>query len=126
MRWRLGVPRRRTRGSQSPAVVPWASKHAQQCTWSHALFSMKVGSQTGGGCCFSGSRMAPRGVGTACPRLSGCPFTCHPHPFFSPCVTAFATSCRLQMEEQSLIKVKGEQELMIQKLSDSSSGAAYV
>ncbi|PNW86521.1 hypothetical protein CHLRE_02g089950v5 [Chlamydomonas reinhardtii] len=33
---------------------------------------------------------------------------------------------RLQMEEQSLIKVKGEQELMIQKLSDSSSGAAYV
>lgn len=33
---------------------------------------------------------------------------------------------RLQMEEQSLIKVKTEQELMIQKLSDSSTGAAYV
>ena len=32
--------------------------------------------------------------------------------------------CRLQMEEQSLQKVKGEQELLVQKLSDSS-GAAY-
>lgn len=32
---------------------------------------------------------------------------------------------RLQMEEQSLLKVKGEQELLVQKLSDSS-GAAYV
>lgn len=31
---------------------------------------------------------------------------------------------RLQMEEQSLQKVKGEQELLVQKLSDSS-GAAY-
>ncbi|GIL72187.1 hypothetical protein Vretifemale_2563 [Volvox reticuliferus] len=33
---------------------------------------------------------------------------------------------RLQMEEQSLIKVKGDQEILIQKLTDSSSGAAYV
>ncbi|EFJ49364.1 intraflagellar transport protein IFT20 [Volvox carteri f. nagariensis] len=33
---------------------------------------------------------------------------------------------RLQMEEQSLIKVMGEQEILIQKLTDSSSGAAYV
>ncbi|GLC34616.1 hypothetical protein PLESTB_001242000 [Pleodorina starrii] len=33
---------------------------------------------------------------------------------------------RLQMEEQSLIKVKGEQEILVQKLTDSSSGAAYV
>jgi intraflagellar transport protein 20 len=34
-------------------------------------------------------------------------------------------ACRLQMEEQSLNKVKQEQELLIAKLSDSSSGAAY-
>ena len=40
----------------------------------HVRNTMKVGSQPGGGCCFSGSKMAPRGVGTACPRLSGCPF----------------------------------------------------
>jgi hypothetical protein len=32
---------------------------------------------------------------------------------------------RLQMEEQSLLKVKQEQELLIAKLSDSSSGAAF-
>lgn len=32
---------------------------------------------------------------------------------------------RLLMEEQSLIKVKQDQELLIAKLSDSSSGAAY-
>jgi intraflagellar transport protein 20 len=30
------------------------------------------------------------------------------------------------MEEQALVKVKGEQEILIQKLTDSSSGAAYV
>jgi hypothetical protein len=29
------------------------------------------------------------------------------------------------MEEQSLLKVKQEQELLIAKLSDSSSGAAF-
>lgn len=32
---------------------------------------------------------------------------------------------RLQLEEQSLLKVKQEQELLISKLSDSSSGAAF-
>ncbi|KXZ43256.1 hypothetical protein GPECTOR_96g722 [Gonium pectorale] len=32
---------------------------------------------------------------------------------------------RLQLEEQSLVKVKGEQEILVQKLSDSSSGAAW-
>lgn len=32
---------------------------------------------------------------------------------------------RLQIEEQSLIKVKQEQELLILKLSESSTGAAY-
>lgn len=33
---------------------------------------------------------------------------------------------RLLLEEQALIKVKQEQELLIQKLSDSTSGAAFV
>lgn len=42
------------------------------------------------------------------------------------CLHVAFSACRLQMEEQSLIKVKTEQELMIQKLSDSSTGAAYV
>ncbi|GFH17767.1 intraflagellar transport particle protein 20 [Haematococcus lacustris] len=32
---------------------------------------------------------------------------------------------RLKLEEQSLLKVKQEQELLIAKLSDSSSGAAF-
>eukprot|EP00798_Chlamydomonas_sp_ICE-L_P013489 gene13489-19347_t len=32
---------------------------------------------------------------------------------------------RLQMEEQSLIKVKQEQDMLVSKLSESSSGAAF-
>lgn len=39
--------------------------------------------------------------------------------------TPTLSSPRLMMEEQSLIKVKQEQELLIAKLSDSSSGLAF-
>jgi hypothetical protein len=49
---------------------------------------------------------------------------CPSHPVAeASCGTTLA---RLQMEEQSLIKVKADQEVLVQKLSDSSTGAAYV
>jgi hypothetical protein len=34
-------------------------------------------------------------------------------------------TCRLLLEEQSLVKVRQEQELLVAKLTDSSTGAAF-